>query len=75
MRWQVKKQFGILMFISLFCITGCSAKSVEKDAVLKLKVEPCGFDYDIDNYYCKADKLNLYKKILGIRQILIKIIR
>lgn len=71
----MKKQFGILIFLSLFVITGCNAKSVEKDTALKLKVEPCGFDYDIDDYYCKADKLNLYKKILGIRRILIKIIR
>lgn len=63
MRWQVKKQFGIFVFLSLIGITGYSAKSVEKNAVLK--VDPCGFDYDVDNYYCKADKLDLYKKNVG----------
>ncbi|MEN8411823.1 hypothetical protein ABFP33_17885, partial [Acinetobacter bereziniae] len=61
----MKKQFGILIFLSLFVITGCNAKLVEKDTVLKLKVEPCSFDYDIENYYCKADKLYLYNKNVG----------
>ncbi|MDV8157038.1 hypothetical protein [Acinetobacter bereziniae] len=61
----MKKQFGILIFLSLFVITGCNAKSVEKDTALKLKVEPCSFDYDIENYYCKADKLDLYNKNVG----------
>lgn len=65
MRWQVKKQFGILIFSSFFAITGCNAKSVEKDVTSKIKVEPCGFDYDVDNFYCKADKINLYKKNVG----------
>ena len=75
MRWQVKKQFGILIFSSFFAITGCNAKPVEKDVTSKIKVEPCGFDYDVDNFYCKADKINLYKKMLGINQILIVIIQ
>lgn len=65
MRWQVKKQFGILIFSSFFAITGCNAKSVEKDVTSKIKVEPCGFDYDLDNFYCKADKINLFKKNVG----------
>lgn len=65
MRWQVKKQFGILVFSSFISITGCNAKSNEKDVVSEIKVEPCGFDYDVDNYYCKADKINLYKKNIG----------
>lgn len=65
MRWQVKKQFGILIFSSIFIITGCNAKPVEKDVTSKIKVEPCGFDYDIDKFYCKADKLSLYKKYVG----------
>ena len=30
----MEKQFSVLIFLSLFVITGCSAKSVEKDAVL-----------------------------------------
>lgn len=61
----MKKQFSVLIFLILFVITGCNANTVKKDTALKLKVEPCGFDYDIENYYCKADKLDLYKKNVG----------
>lgn len=61
----MKKQFGILIFSSLFLITGCNAKSVEKDVTSKIKVEPCDFSYDIENFYCKIDKINLYKKNVG----------
>ncbi len=61
----MNKNFSILLFTGLLCISGCNAKSVEMQPNSEIKVEPCGFDYDIDNYYCKTDKLNLYKNSIG----------
>ncbi|WP_288500118.1 hypothetical protein [uncultured Acinetobacter sp.] len=59
----MEKQLGILVFLSLFVITGCSAKSVEKDAVLKLKVERCGviLPFLIDLISRKLKSLSLFK--------------
>ncbi|MFW1812121.1 hypothetical protein ACG9HX_12365 [Acinetobacter ursingii] len=46
---------------------GCNAKSVEQKNNQNIKVEPCGFDYDVDNYYCKADKIKVFEKNIGMR--------
>lgn len=44
----------IYVLLSAIGLTvGCNAKSVEPKNLKTIKVEPCGFDYDVDNYYCK----------------------
>lgn len=55
----------LIIFTIVFCICSCNARVPENNTSLNIKVEPCGFDYDIDDYYCKADKIKLYKENLG----------
>lgn len=53
----------IYVLLSAIGLTvGCNAKSVEPKNLKTIKVEPCGFVYDVDNYYCKKDKLKIYEK-------------
>ena len=61
----MKENLSILLLGSLFVMSGCNAKSVENYTDSKILVEPCGFDYDIDNYYCKTEQMSLYKKNIG----------
>lgn len=46
---------------------GCNAKSVDQKNNHNIKVEPCGFDYDVDNYYCKSDKIKVFENNIGIK--------
>lgn len=64
MRLKVKINFSIILF-SFFYIIGCDAATVKTHTNSKIQVNPCGFDYDIDNYYCTVDKINLYKSNIG----------
>lgn len=61
---MIKKKH-ILLLLSIFCIVACNAGDQGAIHVSKVKVEPCGFDYDVDNYYCTVDKIKLYEKKIG----------
>ncbi|MDC4689533.1 hypothetical protein OHV80_19360, partial [Acinetobacter baumannii] len=58
----------IYVLLSAIGLTvGCNAKSVEPKNLKTIKVEPCGFDYDVDNYYCKKDKLKIFENNIGMQ--------
>ncbi|KYQ71184.1 hypothetical protein [Acinetobacter pragensis] len=61
----MKKKTYIILFLSAFFIVACNARNPESTYISKIKVEPCGFDYDIDNYYCAIDKIKLYENKIG----------
>ncbi|WP_250697873.1 hypothetical protein [Acinetobacter sp. ANC 3781] len=61
----MNKKISILLFSGFFCIVGCNAKVIESNKASKIKVQPCGFDYDIDNYYCKVENIKLYENNIG----------
>lgn len=62
----MKKLPYILLVIAGLTI-GCNAKSVEPKNSQNIKVEPCGFDFDVDNYYCKVDKIKIFEKNIGLK--------
>lgn len=60
------KRLPYVLLLSTIGLTiGCNAKSVELKNNKNIKVEPCGFDYDVDNYYCKIDKIKFFEKYIG----------
>lgn len=62
------KRLPCVLLLSIIGLTiGCNAKSVEQKNNQKIKVEPCGFDYDVDNYYCKEDRVKIFEKNIGIK--------
>lgn len=61
----MNKKISILLFFGFFCMVGGNAKVIESNKASKIKVQPCGFDYDIDNYYCKAENIKLYENNIG----------
>ncbi|MCJ0829419.1 hypothetical protein MN869_13305 [Acinetobacter sp. NIPH1876] len=44
-----------------------SSFGFSKENGQNIKVEPCGFDYDVNNYYCKADKIKVFEKNIGMK--------
>ncbi len=62
------KRLPFVLLLSAMGLTiGCNAKSVEQKNNQNIKVEPCGFDYDVDNYYCKKDKIKIFEKNIGMK--------
>lgn len=42
-----------------------SSFGFSKENGQNIKVEPCGFDYDVNNYYCKMDKIKFFEENIG----------
>lgn len=62
------KRLSYILLLSIVSVTiGCNAKSMELKNKQNIRVEPCGFDYDVDNYYCKSDKIKIFEKNIGIK--------
>lgn len=49
--------FSVGLVVSSFCFS--------KENGQNIKVEPCGFDYDVNNYYCKTDKIKVFEGNIG----------
>lgn len=63
----MKRLLYVLLLSAIGLTVGCNAKSVEPKNNQNIKVEPCGFDYDVDNYYCKIDKIKIFEKNVGMQ--------
>lgn len=63
----MKRLTYVLLLSAMGLTIGCNAKSVEQKNNQNIKVEPCGFDYDVDNYYCKTDKIKVFEKYIGMK--------
>ncbi|HGW3982514.1 hypothetical protein [Acinetobacter baumannii] len=63
----MKRLIYVLLLSAIGLTVGCNAKSVEPKNLKTIKVEPCGFDYDVDNYYCKKDKLKIFENNIGMQ--------